>query len=155
LPVIPDGMGDDPYAVLRPCVQLLYDSGGHGVVADPSGFCELLLVLSYDKKARPTRRMGIRALRESSSEVVEELVLVRTLKPVQGGRNGAFVRCAVPGPTLADAQPADFKYFALLPLSVIARPRAAFAAFSAAPNDLPDGALTPWRGTAVNVFMLL
>jgi hypothetical protein len=155
LPAIPDGIHDDPHSALQPCIQLLHNPGNGIAVPDPNGFCELLLVLSYDKLARPARRMDVRALRESSAEAVEELVLVRSLKPMQGGRNGAFVRCSVPGPPLADAGQADFKHFKLLPLSVVARPRAAFAAFACTPEALPEGALTPWRGPAVNVFLLV
>jgi hypothetical protein len=100
-------------------------------------------------------RMGERAFRESSADDVEEMVLVRDLKPASGGYSAAFIRCVVPGPPLAEATQDHIKYFRLLPLSALARPRAAFAAYVDAPRDLPGGALTPWSGPSVNVLHLL
>lgn len=58
LPITPECLSDNPHAVLRPCVQFLRDAGGgNGVEADPAGFCEVLLALSYD--VRPGRLVPI------------------------------------------------------------------------------------------------
>ena len=88
LPVYPEVLSDSQYAALCPCVQLLYDAGDDGIVQDPRGFCELLLMT---RETGPSR-MGEQAFRESSADDVEEMVLVRDLKPASGGYSAAFIR---------------------------------------------------------------
>lgn len=152
LPVTPECLSDDPHAVLRPCVQLFRDTaGGSGVEADPAGFCEVLLALSYDVRPGRRGRMSERTLRRSDAD---EMVLVRRLVPFPKTRSAEFVRCAVPGPPLAEARRADARHFELLPLSALARPRAVFPAGRGA-GALPEGELSPWSGAEVNVLLLL
>lgn len=153
LPVIPACMVDDPYAALRPCVQLLRDDGAGGSEPDPDAFCELLLVLSYDVRVGPVlQRMSERKLRQSDAE---DMVLVRRLKRDAAHCNSTFARFRVPGPSLSNAMPADSKFFELLPLSTLAQPRAAFPAIPSAEfSELPDGVLSPWSCPAVSVFLL-
>jgi hypothetical protein len=99
------------------------------------------------------RRMSKRQLRSSEAE---DVVLVRRLTRVAAHCGDAFARFRVPGPPFSRAAPADFKFFELLPLSTLARRRAAFpgAIPSAAFSELPSGGLTPCCCPAVSVYLL-
>ena len=152
LSVIPDCMNEDPYSVLRPCVQLFRSDGKDGIELDPEAMCVLELVLSYDVREGTLPRMSERALRDSDAE---DMVLVRRLVLVPAACNAAFAKFRIPGPPLAAVSPADFRHFELLPLSVLARPRAVFPAVTIGDiSALPAGVLTPWCCSAVNVFLL-
>jgi hypothetical protein len=158
LRIAPCNLGtEDAFSALRPCMQLFRSAPGtpDEVELDPNGFCEVLLVLSYDVRPGTNPRMSERSLRGSEAA---EMVLVRMLRPeAAANRNAAFVRCRIMGHALEEAARADYKHYALLPLSALAQPRAAFPAFKASNTvaELPVGTLTPWTGTHVNIFMLL
>ena len=144
----------DPLSELHPCLQLFQDVAGAAdeQELDPNGFCEVLLIFSYDVRPGRCARFSERALAASEAD---EMVLVRMLPVHAHKRNAAFVRCSVPGPSLDMATAPDFKHFKLLPLSTLARPRAAFPAAARFLDDLPVGDLTPWSCAAVNVFLLI
>lgn len=153
LPVIPECMVHDPYSALHLCVQLLRSDSAGGEEPDPEGFCELLLVVSYDmRRGALLQRLTERKLRESDAE---DMVLVRRLVRDKTHCNDAFARFRVPGPSLANASQADFKFFKLVHLSTLARPRAAFPAIPSAEfSALPGGVLSPWCCPAVSVYLL-
>ena len=141
-----------PHSKLNPCLQLFRDVAGFEDMRepDPSGFCEVLLVLSYDVRDFRLARFSERALATSSAI---DMVLVRMLKVAS--RNEAFVRCSVPGPSLDKRTRSDFNHFMLLPLAALAQPRAAFPAVSGGLDSLPEEKLTPWSCSFVNIFLLL
>jgi hypothetical protein len=61
-------MVHDPYSALHPCVQLLRSDGAGGEEPDPDGFCELLLVVSYDMRTGALlQRLAERKLRKSDA----------------------------------------------------------------------------------------
>ena len=153
LQVVPDSMTGIPHSLLHPCVQLFRNDGYGGVKPDPRRFCEPLLVFSYDIRPGYQARMTERAVRDSKADATEDIVLVRMLK--YESHTDGFVRCSIPGPALHKVTPAGFKHFQLLPVSAFAQPRAAFPAFKGGLNRVPEGDLTPWCGSDVNIFLLL
>ena len=80
------------------------------------------------------------------------MVLARRLARVAEHCGDSYARFRVPGPPFSRATPADFKFSELLPLSTLARPRAAI--LSAASSELPSGVFSPWCCPALSIFIL-
>jgi hypothetical protein len=84
--------------------------------------------------------MSARKLHNSN---VEDTALARRLKRVPLHCNDVFARFIVPGPPLSSISPADFKFFELLDLGTLARPRAVFPAIPSAEfSELPGSVLS-------------